>query len=282
MALRLKRLSEVRPLRNGKNLILVGAEETTRRGFNLVPGPSQGLDSLRKFVLAQRIDLLLLDNLWALSGGRDILKAHVLQPMLRGLREITALPHRPTVWLFHHFRKGPREAARGSILEFDFAQWLEEASGSRILVNLTDVRCGLERIEKGGEEYTVFKGRSRVPGNIQDVGPLFLLIDEEHDYAQIDRRPGVLAEFGEKTRMLLERLRGFSTFSMKDAYAATKGEMTKRTARRAIGEARAHGLIKASETGVFQWVQSAREVDRSSINCEEADLPDFLEVGGVA
>lgn len=269
MALRLKRLSGVRSLRNGNNLILVGAEEANRRGFSLVPGYGLGLEAIAKFVRDCRIDLLILDNLWALSGGRDILKAHVLQPMLRGLREITTLPHKPTVWLFHHFRKGPKDGARSSILQFDFAQWLEEASGSRILVNLTDVRCGLERIEKRGEEYTVFKGRSRVPGDAQDIGPLYLLIDEEHDYAQIDRRPGILAEFGEKTRILLERLRGQSTFSTKDAYAATKGEMTKRTARRAIGEARAHGLLKAKEPDVFEWIQSPRD----------SEAGDLLEVG---
>jgi len=268
MALRLKRLSEVRPLRSGNNLILVGAEETNRRGFNLIPGQGLGLEAIAKFVREQRIDLLILDNLWALSGGRDILKAHVLQPMLRGLREITSLPHKPTVWLFHHFRKGPKEGARSSILQFDFAQWLEEASGSRILVNLTDVRCGLERIEKRGEEYTVFRGRSRVPGDIQDIGPLHLLVDEEHDFAEIDRRPGILAEFGEKTRLILERLRGKRTFTTKDAYSATKGEMTKRTARRAIAEARAHGLIKVSESGAFEWVQSVGDEDE-----------DLLEVG---
>jgi len=94
--------------------------------------------------------------------------------MLRALRIVTTLPHRPTVILLHHPKKRDPSLIGRNILNCDFDLWIESLSGSMVFVNLTDVRLGLERLMVNGEEYTIFRGRSRVPGGDQDIGPLFL------------------------------------------------------------------------------------------------------------
>ena len=86
-----------------------------------------------------------------------------------------------------------------------------------VIVNLTDVRLGLERIETRGQEVTVFRGRTRIPGDEQDIGPLYFSIDEEHALAEIDRRPQTLNEAGPKLTQVIECLRGNPVFTMKTA-----------------------------------------------------------------
>jgi hypothetical protein len=122
-----------------------------------------------------------------------------------------------------------------------------------VFFNLTDVRFGLQRVEKKGEEYTVFRGRTRVPGTDQDFGPLYLAIDESHSLASIDRRPNVLELFGEKEREVLTSVRSLATFTAREAKQVTKGNVCDKTIRRAFRHACEHGLIAKTEHGVYAW-----------------------------
>jgi hypothetical protein len=216
-----------------------------------------GLQNMRAIAEDSKLDVLLLDNLFALSGGIDVTKGNLLQPVLSGLRQITHLPHRPSVLLCHHPRKGGREDKRPNILVPDFTRWLEEASGSYLLVNLTDVRLGIERVETHGEELTVFRGRSRVPGEEQDIGPLYLTIDEEHALAAIDHRPQVLEDAGLKINQVLDELRPLDRFTKKEAKKlCARLDVSGKTVLRALQFAQGHGLIRESEPEVFQWRRS--------------------------
>lgn len=251
--LRLDQQRKRRPIEIPENLFILDIGKVMDNGYIL--SPSCNIEKLVRLAREERIDLLILDNLWALSGGADILRANVVQPILRGLRAITMLPHGPSVLILHHPRKGPREKKqRASILKGDFAVWLEEASGSYTLVNLTDVRLGLERVEVKGSDYTVFRGRTRVPGREQDIGPLYLAVDEEHSLAETDRRPEVLQNLSDKMAGVEAVLRGLQPpFTTKDVYEAVKGNCSKRTIRRTIAFLRAHGFLK-DVPGGFEWL----------------------------
>jgi hypothetical protein len=204
ISLRLKMQRQGRPVNTAENLLVLDVDNVFGSGFDLT---AQGIKMMREFVADLHIDFLILDNLWALSGGQDLLTAKVVQPILNGLRKITRLDHSPSVMSFHHPRKTSDKQKLPDLAEGDFARWAEEASGSRILFNLTDVRFGLQRTEKGGEEYTIFRGRSRVPGAEQEFGPLYLTVDEKHSLASIDCRPSIVEMFGPKERKVLEKMR---------------------------------------------------------------------------
>lgn len=253
VSLRLK-MQEYRKADVGDRLIIRNREQVYPLGFNLT---QEGLKKLSGFVFQNQLDLLMLDNLFALSGGLDVSKGNFVQPMLAGLKQITSLPRHPSIVLFHHPRKGGKEdKGRASILDTNFMYWLEEASGSGVLVNLSDVRLGLERVEKRGEEFTVLRGRSRVPGNEQDIGPFYLKIDEDHSLASIDRSPQILESLGEKITEVLALLRSMQEFSMKEAIARGQGLDSKpsdKTVRRAVRFGREHGFIVEDDTGVMRW-----------------------------
>ncbi|MBZ5615905.1 MAG: AAA family ATPase [Acidobacteriia bacterium] len=250
LSLRLKMQERGRTVNTGKNLLLLDVDEVLRGGLD-VTGP--GLEMLSQFVRDENIDLLVLDNLWALSGGQDILQARFAQPILHGLRKITRLPNSPSVLLFHHPRKGTDKQKLPDLATMDFARWAEEASGSRIFFNLTDVRFGLQRAEIKGEEFTIFRGRSRVPGCDQDFGPIYLTIDEDHSLASIDRRPEVFELLGDKERQVLHAMRGKIHFGMKEAKEATHGDISEKTIRRAFRHGCQYGLLKLVRPGIFDW-----------------------------
>ncbi|MFZ0461897.1 MAG: AAA family ATPase [Candidatus Acidiferrales bacterium] len=253
ISLRLK-MQEERKADVGDKLIIRNREQVYSEGFNLTAG---GLKKLSAFAFENQLNLLVLDNLFALSGGLDVSKGNFVQPMLAGLKQIMSLPRHPSVVLCHHPRKGGTEDNRTTILDPNFMLWLEEASGSGTLVNLSDVRLGLERVEKNGEEFTVLRGRSRVPGNEQDIGPFYLRVDEDHAIATIDRSPQILAEQGEKIAAILTLLRSIGCFSFKDAIrkgCALDVKPSEKTVRRAVRFAREHGFVIETEGGLFQWV----------------------------
>ncbi len=220
-----------RPADFGDRLLIWDGEMAARNGFNLT---GKGIAALHDAVTDHRLDVLMLDNVFSLSGGQDVSKQHVVQPILAGLRRITELAQRPGVLLVHHPRKGGRDDRRPSILEPDFTRWLEEESGSYLWVNLTDVRLGIERVEVHGEEVTVFRGRTRVPGAAQEIGPLYLAVDEDAALAAIDRRPQLLEQAGEKMQQALTEFRRMGKFTLAQAdQAAARLDISKKTVRRA-------------------------------------------------
>jgi len=250
IACRLRMQGGGRPVKTEANLLVLGIDEVLGCRFDVT---EKGLATMRDFVYEEKIDFLILDNLWALSAGKDITKGNEAQPILMGMRRITRLPHSPTVCFLHHPRKGDRHDLP-DIAQTDFARWAEEASGSRILFNLTDVRFGLQRVETRGEEYTIFRGRTRVPGGDQDFGPLYLAIDEEHSLAQIDKRPIVLERLGDKERQILTCLRNSKQFDVKEARRLMRGDVCDKTIRRAFRHAHEHGLIlKTPISGLYEW-----------------------------
>lgn len=254
ISLRLK-MQDHRKADVGDRLVIRGREQVYSNGLNLT---TNGIKKLKDFAGDHQLDLLILDNLFALSGGLDVSKGNFVQPMLSGLKQIMSLPSQPSVWLSHHRRKGPADSTRRTtILDPNFMLWLEEASGSLTLVNLTDVRIGLERVEKHGEEFTVLRGRSRVPGNEQDIGPFYLRVDEDHAIATIDHSPQIIEEQGEKVGAILRLLRTLGGFSLKDAIqkgCALPCKPSEKTVRRAIRFAREHGFVVETEEGSLAWV----------------------------
>lgn len=254
VALRLK-MQEHRRADVSDRLLIRHREQVYKEKLNL---STEGLDNLKTFVSDNGLDFLFLDNLFSLSNGVDFSKANLVQPVISGLKKITDLPYSPSVLLFHHPRKsGKEDKKRASILDPNFSFWLEEASGSGVLVNLSDVRLGLERIEVRGEEVTVFRGRSRVPGNEQDIGPLYLTVDEEHALASIDRSAALIQQQGEKIGDVLDLLRTMRRFSVKDALLrgqALDSHPSAKTVRRAIRFAKEHGCLIEPEEGMLTWL----------------------------
>jgi hypothetical protein len=250
LGLRLRMQDQGRPVNVENRLLLLDVDEVLRSQIDLTP---EGVKRLYQFVGDQRVDLLILDNIWALSGGRDIIQARFAQPILYDLRKITRLPHSPSILLFHHPRKIADKQKLPDLATMDFARWAEEASGSRIFFNLTDVRFGLQRAEVKGEEYTIFRGRSRVPGCDQDFGPMYLLIDEDHSLASIDRRPEIFELLGDKERQVLYAIRSKTHFGVKEAKEATHGDISEKTIRRAFRHGREYGLLKPIGHGAFEW-----------------------------
>ena len=252
IGLRLRMQGQARQVDTGKNLLLFDVDNVFGSDFDLT---QKGIDRMRELVGDEKVDLLMLDNLWALSGGQDILAGKVVQPILHGLRKITRLDHSPSVMSFHHPRKSADKQSLPDLSQGDFARWAEEASGSRILFNLTDVRFGLQRTERAGEEYTIFRGRSRVPGIEQEFGPLYLTVDEQHSLALIDSRPSVVEMFGPKEKKVLEAMRRFGEFGTKEARLATAGEIGDRTIGRAFRHGREHGILTVLRPGIYVWAE---------------------------
>jgi hypothetical protein len=250
VSLRLKMQREGRAAETGENLIVLDVDTVLDCHFDLTP---KGIERIGEFVKEENISFLMLDNLWALAGGQDISKGYVAQPILHGLRAITRLPHSPSIGFFHHPRKGADNLHLPDLATMDFARWAEEASGSRIFFNLTDVRFGLQRCERKGEQYTIFRGRSRVPGSQQDFGPLYLTIDEDHSLALIDRRPSVIQLMGNKEQEVLNAMFHFEQFDVKDAKRETAGNVGDKTIRRALQHACEHGILVRVQPAVFAW-----------------------------
>jgi len=201
-----------------------------------------------------------------LAGGVFRGQVNIVQPILRGLRKIVLLPHSPSVQFFHHPRKTGDKEFLPDLLSMDFARWAEQASGSRILFNLTDVRFGLQRIEKGGEEYTIFRGRSRVPGIHQDFGPFYLSVDEEHSLAFLDKTQNVLDTLGDKERKVLEAIRPLKQFGVPEARRATHGDVSDKTIRRALKNGCAFGMLEMIGPGRYGWVK----LENDSASCTTA------------
>lgn len=96
-----------------------------------------------------------------------------------------------------------------------------------------------------------------MPGEEQDIGPLYLTIDEEHALAEIDRRPQVLDDAGPKINQVLDNLRSLERFTKKEAKKQCAClDVSGKTVLRALQFAQGHGLIREAEPEVFQWRRS--------------------------
>src|SRR5262249_11383725 len=101
--------------------------------------------------------------------------------------------------------------------------------------------------------YTVFRGRSRVPGSQQDFGPLYLSIDEEHSLAFIDRGANALERFGAKERQVLNAMHSYPQFGLREAKQATMGEISPKTIGRAFRHGCEHGILTRVRNGIYAW-----------------------------
>jgi len=215
---------------------------------------------LVEFVRDEQINVLILDNLWALSDGLDITKGNIASQTISQLGKIITLPHKPSVVVLHHPRKSSSaHPLKVSILDPDFLAWIQELSGSMVWVNRTDVRLGLERVTRNDTEFTVLRGRHRVPGGEQDIGPLYLTIDEKHDLAVIDKSPEMLASLGPKQQEIAAKLRLKHKFTAEQALSyEIRGTCSKRLVYYVLKTLKAHGFIRELPNG-YEWIEPTSE-----------------------
>ena len=119
--------------------------------------------------------------------------------------------------------------------------------------NLTDVRCGIETVE----DHTVFRMRTRIPGKRQEFGPLYLLIDEEHQIATLDNSVDLIERASSKIRRVCRTAKVFmgKPFSVAELKLQMIPEtVSERTIIRGIHYLRDHGLLhKHQEDGKWIW-----------------------------
>lgn len=245
-----------RPIQPTGKLRYTDRNSTVELGFN-VCDPTKLIDLVRD----ERIDVLIIDNLRALSSGADVSKGHIATQIITQLNRLIALPHKPTIVILHHPRKGSAaHPFKCSILDPNFMHWLQELSGSMVWANRTDVRLGLEQVTRNDAEFTVLRGRHRVPGGDQDIGPIYLTIDEQHDLAAIDRSPEMLANLGPKQQEIATKLRLKKKFTRKDAHSyEIKGDTCKRWVNSLLKTLLTHGFIKEVSSGTYEWIEPGEQ-----------------------
>ncbi len=248
---RLHLQEQVRPISNRQNLIVFDQEKILKDKVSVRP---EGFKRLHEILEGLEIDLVFLDNLWSLSGGQNINEGHVLQQILDNARRLTMLPRHPTIVVSHHPRKRDKNKSNNThITDDDFGLWLEEASGSQVFNNLTDVRCGIETVG----DHTVFRMRTRIPGKRQEFGPLYLLIDEEHQIATLDNSVDLIERASSKIRRVCRTAKVFmgKPFSIGELKLQMIPEtVSERTIIRGIHYLRDHGLLhKHQEDGKWIW-----------------------------
>jgi hypothetical protein len=80
-------------------------------------------------------------------------KSEIAARVMRALRKI-ATEHRCAIVIVHHRRKSSREkGAERPDLETNWRDWLEEAAGTRTLINQTDTRLGIDLCKSAGSTY---------------------------------------------------------------------------------------------------------------------------------
>jgi len=243
---------------------------------------NDNVKKIQKFVEDNRLDLVILDNLHALSAGANIAKPEVASKIITGLNAILHLPWKPSLLFVHHPRKKPGgEKYKTSILDPDFMSWIQELSGTMVWINRTDVRLGIARIEKNGNEYTVLRGMHRVPGSEQQFGPIYLSIDDDHDVAKISNSPDVLDNLSKKIREIAEQMKKAQRFTRADSIKQPiRCFASKKTVGRAIKLLKAHGFLNETSSGEYRWqdLQDDDDAAVSSTAAFDSAFPDEHEM----
>lgn len=137
-------------------------------------------------LLAEKMDLLgpklvIVDCLrpfWPDAEG----KSEVASRVIRACRAL-ATKHKAAIVIVHHRRKNSRDKnIERPNLETDARDWLEEAAGTRALINQTDTRLGVDYAKASGmafpEETYALAGFSKFTGLI--LPSYFVRVYDEH------------------------------------------------------------------------------------------------------
>jgi hypothetical protein len=166
--------------------------ESVPENFQFAVGDSICNDfDLGKMLMKEKRGLVIIDTLRSFKTEAEC-KSTSSATFLKQLRGL-ARTHGCAFVVVHHLKKPSKEFPGPALEDCPVLEWLNEASGSRALVNQTDTRIALARPKRtnagtGEDSYEValvMKSNTRVEG---DYGPLFVARDFDPDGEPIGYR----------------------------------------------------------------------------------------------
>jgi hypothetical protein len=194
--------------------------------------------------------LVIIDTLYSLDPS--VTKNEIMGSVLNRLRAM-ARKNRCTILLLHHVRKENSQRPTPSLPATNALTWLQEASGSRVLINLTHTRFALAEPStsgRGNDAALIMKAHVKLRGQL---GPFYLerMCDEEGEAAGYSVMTGVdlLGDPGQQ-----EAFKALpQTFRFKDAvriYGRTDNPTNE-----FLGKCCALGLVEKTAKGYRKTMQ---------------------------